>query len=206
MYRHPQHPGGLPDPLRQLRDLGAGKLGLHHLAAAHSQAREHGDREDDDPHSSEPLGELPPHRQRLRELVEVGDDARAGRRGGGHPFEVRVDRVAELVAARRRGRGATRKPPSSATWLRRRGTPRALRRRCAAPAVRRSSSVPGAARDRAGGQERPERLAVPERDRHREHEDARPRYFASIPTRLAVARTSTASRRLRPCRGARPRR
>ena len=57
----PQHPGERADPLAERGDLGARELGLHHLPAADAEAREDRDREDDDPHPAEPLGELAPH-------------------------------------------------------------------------------------------------------------------------------------------------
>ena len=60
---HPQEPRRLPDPLGELGDLGAGQLGLEQLAPADAEARQHRDREDDDPHPAEPLGELAPHRR-----------------------------------------------------------------------------------------------------------------------------------------------
>ena len=62
---HPQEPRRLPYPLGELRDLGARQLGLHQLAPADAEARQHRDREDDDPHPAEPLGELAPHRRAI---------------------------------------------------------------------------------------------------------------------------------------------
>ena len=65
--------------------------------------------------------------ERTREVVEVGDDARTGRRRSGHALEVCVDRVVELLAAdeevrerRERGRHEQHRP-------RRRGSPRGRR-------------------------------------------------------------------------------
>ena len=110
----PEQPRRLADPLGELRDLRPGHLVLEELSPPDAQAREDRDRQHDDPHPSEPLRELPPQAERPRDLVVVGDDARAGRREAGHALEVGVDRVPELVAAdqevRDRGEGCGEEP------------------------------------------------------------------------------------------------
>ena len=60
---HPQPPSRLADRHGQALDLGqARELGLQQLPTADAQPREDGDCQNDDPHTAEPLGELPPMR------------------------------------------------------------------------------------------------------------------------------------------------
>ena len=166
----PEHAGGLADALAESRDLRSGELGLHHLPSTDAEPRQHGDGEDDDPHAAEPLRELAPHRERAREVVEVGDDARAGRRRRGHALEVGVDRVVELLAADEevRERRERRRHEQH-----RRDDEEALAhadlvtRACREPL----EPEPERARAEAGHDERPHRIAVPERDADREDDD-----------------------------------
>ena len=73
------------------------KLALQQPPAAHPQARQHRDRQDDDPHAPEPMRELPPELHRLPERLDVREHGRAGGGETGHRLEVGVDRVAQLL-------------------------------------------------------------------------------------------------------------
>jgi hypothetical protein len=71
----PEPAGGVADRGREPLDLGARELRLEQLAAADPQARQHSQGEDDDPHPPEPLRELPPHRDRVVQPLDVDEDA-----------------------------------------------------------------------------------------------------------------------------------
>ena len=68
---HPDALGGVPDPGAERLDLRPRHLVLEQLAAADAQPRQHGESEDDDPDPAEPLGELAPHGQAARQLLDV---------------------------------------------------------------------------------------------------------------------------------------
>ena len=68
----------IPDPGGEL-ELRPGAV-LEQLAPADAQPRQHGEREDDDPHAPEPLGQLAPDQQRVRKRLDVGEHRGAGGR------------------------------------------------------------------------------------------------------------------------------
>ncbi len=160
---HPQLACGRPDPLAECGDLRPGQLRLHELAAADPEPRENRDCEHDDPHTAEPLRELPPDAERAVDLVEVRDDARAGRRETRHALEVGVDRARQLVtpleeigdrreAGREQPRHGDDEEPFAHSDAARCVTGRPL------------ESEAEATRDDAGDDERVERLVVCERE------------------------------------------
>ena len=166
----PEQPRRLADAFSESRDLGSRELGLHHLPSTDTKARQDGDGEDDDSHAAEPLRELAPHRERTREVVEVGDDARAGRRRRGHALEVCVDRVVELLAADeevREGRERCRHEQHRGDDEEALADADLVTRSCREPL----EPEPERARAEAGHDERPHRIAVPERDADREDDD-----------------------------------
>ena len=179
----PEPPRRRADPLAELLDLRPGQLRLDQLPSADAEARQHREREDDDPHAAEPLRELPPHRERAVEVVEVRDDARTGRREARHALEVGVDGWSSWSPPARRYGIAANAAARSQRQRRRRGSPRGSRRCRAAPAVSRSSPKPTPLRAR-----RPTRngqTGSPYQSASRVGKSAaRPRYFASVPTRF----------------------
>ena len=158
----PQPPGGVADPRLHLLDLRARHLRLEQLPSSDAQPREHGDREDDDPHAAEPLAELTPEQHRVRQALDVGQHCRARRRESGHRLEVGIDRIGELVLAREDVRERA---------YRRRGKPRdrhdeetftdAEAAAVASGMLDRPAEQEG---DRSGAHERPGRLRVEQRD------------------------------------------
>ena len=93
---HPDAAGGVADARAQRLDLRPRHLVLEQLPAADAQARQDGQREDDDPDPAEPLGELAPDREAAGERLDVRDDAAARGAEAGHPLEEGVDRAVEL--------------------------------------------------------------------------------------------------------------
>ena len=90
--REPEHAGGLGDAWRELLDTGAGRFGVHQLRTPDREFGEDRDREHDDPHPAEPLGELSPQEQGVGVTIER-DLAHHGRSRGGeaaHRLEQRV--------------------------------------------------------------------------------------------------------------------
>ena len=59
-------------------------FGLEHLHAPHSQEREDGDREYDDTHASQPVGQASPEEQPVRHCLDVFQDSGSGRGEAGH--------------------------------------------------------------------------------------------------------------------------
>ncbi len=164
----PEEPCRRADPLAEGPDLGARELGVHHLPPADAETRQDGDGEDDDPHPAEPLRELAPHGQRAGELVEVRDHARAGRRRRGHALEIGVDRVVELLAADQQvGQGSERGRHQQHRGHHEEALADTDARRASGRALEREAEGAGG---RAGHEERPDGLAVPERDPDREHD------------------------------------
>jgi hypothetical protein len=158
---------------------GAGQLPLHHLPSSNTQSRKHGDGEDDDPHSPEPLGELAPHVDRPRKTVVVGDDGGAGCREARHPFEVGVDWMSKLIPARNevgeRCKTSSQKPcrgddEKSLAHTHSCGSTRG------SPLHRESQP----ARDEPRREEGPDRLPVPKCNRHRK-EGSKPQVLAEHP-------------------------
>lgn len=98
------------DPGRQRLHLRPRKLRLEQLAPAHPQPWQHRQREHDDPHAPEPLRQLPPKQQRLRQRLDVGQDRRTGGREAGHRLEIRVDGIRELSLPREQVGEANRTP------------------------------------------------------------------------------------------------
>ena len=131
------------------------------------------------------------------------DDRRARRGEAGHPLEERVHRMRRAAARREdvRQPGEERRP--AARSARRPGSPRGTRSARASAAQARERE-PAAAGDRARGEERPERLAVPDRDR-RGTSDERLRYASSVPVRPSAPATSIADPRAPSDAGARGR-
>ena len=95
----PERLGRLGDARRQLGVLDrAGRLRPVQLHAADAEHRQHGDGEDDDAHAAEPLQLLPVIENRPRQVVEAGQDRRAGRRQSRHGLEDRIgDRERQAV-------------------------------------------------------------------------------------------------------------
>ena len=191
----PQAAGGLADRLREALDLGrAGQLRLQQLAAADAQARQDRDGEHDDAHAAEPVAELAPEEHRAVEPFDVGEHRRA--RGGEarDRLEERVDRVRELRQAaeqvRQHAEDGHEQPdqPDHEEALARADRGAGLG---AGDLVEQEA---GARRDRAAEQERPDRLAVAERDRGG-HDVGRSTHFSTPPTRSRALPTSTPSTR-----------
>ncbi len=88
-------------------DLGAGHLVLEQLPSTDAQPGQDGECEHDDPDAADPLGELAPDRDAVRQLLDAADDASARGAEAGHPLEVRVERPPELwVSGEDVGEGA----------------------------------------------------------------------------------------------------
>ena len=167
--RHVEEPeaaGRVADPVRELVDLGPRELGLEELPAADPKPREHGEREDDDPHPAEPLRELPPHQQRAVDGVDVRDDAGTGRREPRHRLEQRVERTVELrVAAQDERQGAEQRRHDP----RERDDEVALAEADPGGAPEAVLDPPaGGEADHGGHDERHHRLSVADRERRRE--------------------------------------
>ena len=84
----PQRLCGFGDAWPELRILDRSRrLGAVKLHAAHSQHRQHGNRQHDDAHAPQPLQELPIEQNGARQFVEPGDDGRPRGREPGERLE-----------------------------------------------------------------------------------------------------------------------
>ncbi len=102
----PERLRGLRDARRELFVLDrTRRLGLVQRHAADAEHRHERDCQNHDSHAAEPVDLLAVVEDRLRQLVEADDHGRAGRREAGHPLEVGVERIRQLVAALEQVRG-----------------------------------------------------------------------------------------------------
>jgi hypothetical protein len=164
----PETARGVPDRGGQLLELGPGQLGLHQLPPSDPQTRENGDRQHDDPHAAEPLRELAPECERVRERLDVGDHRRAGRREPRHRLEVGVDRIRGRALAgeevRKRGEEGGEEPCE-------RDDQEAFARAHALLPLRHAlEAEAGGGSQESRPHERPDRLSIAERDRGRYEE------------------------------------
>ena len=141
---------------------------LEQLPAADSEPRQDREREHDDPDPAEPLGELPPEQEAVRQLLDMRDDAAAGGAEAGHALEEGVDGPVELRVA---GEDVGERAERGCSEPGQRDDEEALAD--AEPVV--AASRVGdrdcdAAGDRAGGEEGPDLLAVADRHGRRDED------------------------------------
>ena len=179
---------GVANTRRDRLMLGAGKLRLDQLPSSDSKPGQDRDRKDDDPHPAKPLRQLPPHQKAPRQVIDVSEDGRAGRREAGHRLEVGIERTVELRVAgeqiRERADPGDDDPGESDDEI-------ALARPDALLSPRNAlQREPGNENDRRGDQKRPGRLAVAERDAAG-ISGVSARYLVIEPTRSSAEPTST---------------
>ena len=157
----PQPARGRADALCEVH-LRPGHLGFEQLAAADAQAGQHGEGEHDDPHAAEPLCELPPEQNRVVDRVDVDEDRRPRGREARHRLEERIDGPVELRVPReqvgQRAEHGRREPGQRDDEIALTEADRA------GPPGRPLHDEAEPAHEGEGAEERPGRLAVPQRD------------------------------------------
>ena len=84
----PEDGSGIADTCGELGVLDrARNLCTQELHAAHTQQRQDGHRQDDDPHASQPIERVAPQIDGWRQVVKPGDDSGSGGGEPGHGFE-----------------------------------------------------------------------------------------------------------------------